>query len=396
MNRPALFLITFFLLALTPARLSAAWPQEPPPCTTARPASPGGPGWTVCTSITFNPALGTTSIAVSWLSRSTETGSVNVLDVGSYSDSRGENYSGMTHFVELRDLEPNTTYLFDIVSGGSLYDNDRQHWSIQTGPALPPDPRGSIFGRIQNPDGTPAGEALVYVTLHRSNDLATSALLSSIVTPDQAGFFNLQLGNARTALNGGRFSFDSTQDRITVTAAGGAGFAFTTVLIADALPPQPNPPNVTLMLGAGQVVAATATPTPTLPTSTPTAVTPTWTATLIPATPTVAETPTVARRLTRLAPTAPSPAASETSPFETTPAVSPADATRLAEASAEVTEGALSAPTIFRAPLKQTPAAPTSALFGGLEIGNMLTLFAVSAFGIAVILGAAALILWKR
>ncbi|MGE5141330.1 MAG: fibronectin type III domain-containing protein, partial [Rudaea sp.] len=114
MNRVGLFLIVFFLLALTPIRLSAAWPQDPPPCTTARPPSTGaGPGSTVCTSITYNQALGTTSIAVSWISRSAETGSVNVLNLGSYFDSRGANYSGTTHFVELRDLDPDTAYSFD-------------------------------------------------------------------------------------------------------------------------------------------------------------------------------------------------------------------------------------------------------------------------------------------
>lgn len=412
MRIPTFVLILLASIALlSPADVVFAYPPaQVSSCTTASPSPDPtvGPTPTVCISDVIVNADGASPqnrFSVSWVSVSPEAGQVQLVGGGTFNDERSATFAGTTHYVQLNNLQSNTTYQFDIVSGGKTYTNNGQHWSVAIGPALTPSAPFNILGRVKNPDGSDADEALVYVTIQRA-DGAFSSLLSQIMTSDDGGFFHLNLSDARTTDYSSRFSFNPSSDKLTITAIGPTGAASWTGKTGD---PRPGKPTLFLTLGSGGGTAATSTPSPIPSTSTPTPVTPTATQTLPPATATaLAATETA----TALAPTptfTPVPAVATAvrptatrqlfiEPTLTVPLITiqPA-ATTSAQATLANPEEGTPEPFTTRVIRLATATPEATSTFAGITSSSSLfAVLAAVAFIGAAFLGIAALYLWKR
>ena len=167
---PPVSLLLLLAFALSASPLQARLPQQAPSCTTASPNSDPnvGPSLTVCVSTTYHDLPRYTAMVVSWVSGSAETGRVNIVGQGAVDDVRGNSFAGKTHYVELVNLQPNTGYQFDVISGSRTFNNGGQHWNIQTGPTLTPSRAYAVLGAVKNPNGTQADGGIVYVTVQRT------------------------------------------------------------------------------------------------------------------------------------------------------------------------------------------------------------------------------------
>lgn len=230
------------------------------------------PSATVCISRVTTLLDGTSpnnQFYVSWRTVNAEIGQVKLIGGGTFGDVRGNSFRGATHYVKVNNLAAGAAYQFDIVSGGKSYNNGGSHWSANLGPALNPTTPYNIFSRVENPDGSAAEGALVYITVRDADNVDSqgrSSLLSAVIEEgDDTWFVDLQM--ARTRNNSAKFVFDPTKDEVVINVAGSAGRATATFKISDLNPPKP-PPTLTLSaLGTG--AASTATPT-LRPTVTPT------------------------------------------------------------------------------------------------------------------------------
>lgn len=269
-----LAVLAFLLFGSAPT-LSA---QQATACAAA-PAS-ADPTATVCISgvaVPFNGESAENQFIVSWRTPQAESGQVQLADGQVFEDVRGADYRGKTHYVLVNNLRARTMYKFDIISGGTIYDNGGGHWSVRVGAAVQPATPYVIFGRVKNPDGSEADGAIVYAQLRDADDQGTegrSALLSSlIVAADGGDFFNINLTGARTSNLNQKYVFNPETDRVQIIAVGTQGTASQVFKIADI---QTGKPPASLILSStGTGSAATATPTQTsgltiLPTLTPT------------------------------------------------------------------------------------------------------------------------------
>ncbi|MGB8648758.1 MAG: hypothetical protein WCF84_26205 [Anaerolineae bacterium] len=398
-------LLLFLILSGISNRVAADPTPQPTACTTA--AASSDPNATLCISavdIEDTSASPNDSLVISWLSLTPQVGQVRLIDGTTVGDARGSAFKGTTHYVQLSNLQPNTSYQFDIVADGVVNNNGGSHWTTgNVGPAIPPPTTGltTVLGRIRNPDGSDATEALVYVTIQHV-DGTTSSLLSQGMAADDAGFFHVRL-MARTPDNTARFSFDKTKDKVTITANSLSGFVSTTTPISNVLLSQ----NLALTLGAGYVVAATPTPSPLPLTSTPTPITPTATPTLFPATATAAaatqtaaaftDTPTVTPRPPTATPVTLSATSTSLPTLTSQPiTITPAQATVVAQASSADTPEPDNGTTTVRISPRLT-ATPASQGLADIAGGNgLLVILAVLAFGGAVVLALIAFWVWKR
>lgn len=177
------------------------------------------------------------SFVVSWLTDEPATGYVRfgeaaALDGVAY-DLRGANVVGRSHYVALSGLQPQTTYYFDVASGGGLDDNGGLHFQATTGPQATALPAPfTIYGQVFQPDGlTPAGGAIVTLLLvdgDRAGSQGQAQLMSALV--DDHGYWQANLGNARQA-DGSAFLYSATGDQLLLLARGADGAV--TTLAAD-------------------------------------------------------------------------------------------------------------------------------------------------------------------
>ena len=178
-----------------------------------------------------------TTFSVSWTTNQLATGEVHYgtdpanLDQTAY-DDRGASTSDDTHHVTLLSLIPETTYYFDVVSDGTVDDNNGNHYSVTTGPTVGLPPSDTIYGQVFKSDGTtPAEGTIVYTTLKDNDSLGNSnqaAKMSSLV--DSSGYWNANLGNARTPDLSGYFEYSASGDSVMLFAEGVAdGCAIQTV-----------------------------------------------------------------------------------------------------------------------------------------------------------------------
>jgi immune inhibitor A len=170
-----------------------------------------------------------TSFTVSWITDIPSDGHVNYgtdsanLDQTAY-DDRGAETSDDTHYVELLGLTPETTYYFDVVSDGTVDDNNGDHYSVTTGPTLDLPSSDTIYGQVFKEDGTtPAEGTIVYITLKDNDGLGSSnqaAKMSSLV--DSNGYWTTNLGNARLADLSAYFEYSASGDSVMLLAKGAA------------------------------------------------------------------------------------------------------------------------------------------------------------------------------
>jgi len=176
--------------------------------------------------------VGNMSFTISWVSQNAEQGSVNYgtsadnLDNTAY-DDRGQATEDDTHYVTITGLTASTPYYYEIISGGTTYNNSGVPYEITTGPGLDfkmPDP---ITGTAYKAGGVTAAEGtIVYVSIGTSQTLSTLA--------DSSGAWGLDIAAVRTADYQSYCTYSDSDD-ITIEAQGAAdGLATQIVTVATA------------------------------------------------------------------------------------------------------------------------------------------------------------------
>lgn len=94
-----------------------------------------------------------------------------------------------THFVTVRDLNPDSEYRLKIMSNGKSFDKIETSVILRTGPQLEPQPAAlePAYGTVFTSDNQPAAGALVYLTLNGSQ------VLSGLVTETGSWLIPLNL-----------------------------------------------------------------------------------------------------------------------------------------------------------------------------------------------------------
>jgi len=205
--------------------------------------------------------VGDKQFTVTWISDAAEVGQVNwgtvpgTLDQTD-DDDRGAATSDDTHHVTIQGLAANTTYYYEIVSGGVTYDNGGAPYEITTGPGLAFVMPDMVTGKAYLMDGTtPAEGAIVYGQI----GTASSQWLSALV--DASGTWGLNIAPIREADLLTYYTYgDSSPLRLEgLGGVEGSDTILTTIGVAKATPPDlvltPNQPptveNVTASQDAG-------------------------------------------------------------------------------------------------------------------------------------------------
>lgn len=99
--------------------------------------------------------------------------------------------SSNIHYVDIKDLSPNTSYFFKINSGGEEFDNNGSNWQVHTGKSISDQKEANIMsGRILTARGQPAVRAVVYGVVGGSSPIST-------ITTNE-GLWTLNIAKART------------------------------------------------------------------------------------------------------------------------------------------------------------------------------------------------------
>lgn len=336
------------------------------------------------------------TFAVTWMTDTASKGQVQLttgesFSEAAYPDGRGADFSGRTHFVLVRNLQPATPYTFDLVSGGRVDDNGGNHYAVTTAPTLPVAPGQDVFtGQVKNPNGTYAGDALILfrIQLSAQGTPVLSQWLAAPVAPDPARYFGewtltLRPG-PRAADLATYLAYNKTTDKVTLQANGATGM-YSGILDAGA--PR---------YGTGFVVdlAGTAvTATPTRPFVQPTA-TPVPTRTPTPqASATFTRTPTAEPDTPTRPPAATRPSFTATRPpASPTPSATPEPTEEPTETPAATQVAAAEAATLAPEPVATRAPGIAERLAGPA----LFLIVAVLAFGFAVFFIILAFYFWRR
>lgn len=125
----------------------------------------------------------------------------------------GDSGQYRTHYISVLGLEPNTTYFLKLGSHSKrLYDNEGEALTVSTGtPLNPVPPADTAYGTVMTSAGTPAENAIVYITIGESNNATP---LSTLVK--QNGNWALSLSTARTTDLNGYAVYDPQQSPLNI------------------------------------------------------------------------------------------------------------------------------------------------------------------------------------
>lgn len=188
-------------------------------------------------------------LTVSWISQKAEQAQVNygtsptALNLRAY-DDRGEATQDYTHHVTIINLFANTTYYYEIISGGTTYNDGGEPFEVTIGPTLDfVMPNEFIGGKVYWLDGaTPASGAIVYARL------SDSQVLSALVAG--TGDWGIDLTPVRTG-NLQEYYAHSGNDDILLEARGALGTVATrTVPVTTAIT---GAPEMVVTSGLGKV-----------------------------------------------------------------------------------------------------------------------------------------------
>lgn len=111
----------------------------------------------------------------------------------SASDDRdsGAPQNRFTHYVTLKNLEPNKIYFFKINSGKDLYDDNGKAFSQKTAPTTEDTPslEKPIFGKVVKADSSTPKEVIIYGLVGDNTPISTY--------PNDKGNWTLNLNNSR-------------------------------------------------------------------------------------------------------------------------------------------------------------------------------------------------------
>jgi hypothetical protein len=168
-----------------------------------------------------------TSFTVSWITDGEVTGRIvyasapTTLTETAY-DVRGPSFEDDTHYVTVAQLADETSFYFDVVSGAITDNNGGAHYQVTTGPVLGPTSSHTVYGQVFKSDGsTTASGAIVYITL-ADNDGSGSAGQAAPMSAlsGYGGYWNANLGNARTQTLGAYFTYSASGDELQLGAQG--------------------------------------------------------------------------------------------------------------------------------------------------------------------------------
>ena len=170
-------------------------------------------------------------------------------------DVKGEAYEGNVHSSAITGLNSETTYYYDVLCGGVLYDNGGQHYTVTTAPVLPPSAGSDIaYGRMFLEDGvTPAAGAIVYISLRDNDGSGTGgdSQLCSVMT-DENGYWYYDLKNVKSQTFDSYFDYsEEGGDSIVIEVKGPDGLQSSMVVDtsnSEDIPPVTLEPNVAPVL----------------------------------------------------------------------------------------------------------------------------------------------------
>jgi len=176
--------------------------------------------------------VGERSFTVSWFTSGAEEGYVMYGTSagnlgGTAHDDRGQATRDVTHHVTVVGLNPDTTYYYEIVSGGVTYGDSGKPYQADTGVALPFTMPEIVHGAVYRPDGsTPAAGAIVYARI------GPSQVLSAVVSSN--GAWGLDLGRVRTADYRSPYEYEDDDEVLLDVQAAGHGAVSRTLAIGAA------------------------------------------------------------------------------------------------------------------------------------------------------------------
>ncbi|HEY40240.1 MAG TPA: PKD domain-containing protein [Dehalococcoidia bacterium] len=175
--------------------------------------------------------VGDKAFTVTWTTSTAETGYVKYSTnpeslTNIASDDRGQTTEDDTHHVSISSLTAETTYYYEIVSGGTTYNNEGSPYELTTGPGLGFAMPEMINGTVYKSDGTTVAEgAILYA------QIGTSQILSSLVN-DQ-GVWGLNIAPIRNSTYQSYYSHSDSSES-TLSADGSAdGTTSQTLTIAQ-------------------------------------------------------------------------------------------------------------------------------------------------------------------
>ena len=166
------------------------------------------------------------SITISWVTdtaveASIEYGDTVALGNTAY-DVRGQAASSTTHYITITDLNPDTVYYFDLISGGERDDNNGNHYTFTTAVSINPSTPSTdkVSGTVYQSDGVlGAPGSIVLVTLSGIGNSQTCSYLAS----DYSGYegtYQILFNSFRTLDLTDWFNYNAG-DTVTIQVLGG-------------------------------------------------------------------------------------------------------------------------------------------------------------------------------
>ena len=85
---------------------------------------------------------------------------------------------GTIHYIEIVGLEESKAYLFSVISGGKEFKSDSYNFKTAQKPNKDIPTSNLAWGRVLNPDQSPAGNAIVYLNIPGASALSAAVTSS--------------------------------------------------------------------------------------------------------------------------------------------------------------------------------------------------------------------------
>ena len=161
-------------------------------------------------------------VTISWITDSDTRGEVHYSKTPDLSnpskayDARGQVFVDCTHYVNIANLQKETTYYFEVISGGEIDNNNGSYYTFKTmkEPFAPPG-ICLIYGFVYQEDGTTPAEGTI-VHLWLTHNGVDSYPLSWLISSN--GSFVMNLKEARSVSTDDLFSSIDSGDPISLEA----------------------------------------------------------------------------------------------------------------------------------------------------------------------------------